>query len=89
MPLEPLLCTYPHRGMYQTEVPELLECRSLEREKKAWKRGRRQAIDDAVTPMPGSNVDQIDTSVFLNRKSSPNPIYQMKGILTIVAVDPL
>jgi hypothetical protein len=75
--------------MYQTEVPELLECRCLEREKKAWKRGCRQAIDDAVMPMPGSTVDQIDTSVFLNRKSSPDPICQMNGILTIVAVDPL
>ena len=89
MPLEPLLCTYPHRGMYQTEVPELLECMSLEREKKAWKRGRRQAIDDAVMPVPGYTVDQIDTSVFLNRKSSPDPICQMKGILMIVAIDPL
>jgi hypothetical protein len=80
---------YLNRGSFQAERPELLEFRSLERERKTWKRGRRQAIDDAVMPIPGSTVDQIDTSVFLNRKSSPDPICQMKGILMIVAVDPL
>jgi hypothetical protein len=87
--LESLLCTHMTRGSFQTERPELLELRTLELERKTWKRGRRQAIDDAVMPMPGSTVDQIDTSVFLNRKSLPDPICQMKGILMIVAVDPL
>lgn len=71
------------------EAPWLLEPRSRERDKKAWKRGRRQAIDEAVMPMPGSTVDQIDTSVFLNRKSWPEPICQMKGMRTMVAVEPL
>lgn len=77
MPLESLLCAYPNRGGFKIETPEVLELRSLDREKDTWKRGRRQAIDDAVMPMPGSTVDQIDTSVFLNRKSSPDPICQM------------
>jgi hypothetical protein len=75
--MESLLCMYLTRGSFQTERPELLELESLERERKTWKRGRRQAIDDAVMPMPGSTVDQIDTSMFLNRKSSPDPICQM------------
>lgn len=60
-----------------------------EREKKAWKSGRRQAIDDAVIPIPGSTVDQIDTFVFVYRKSSPAPISEIKGIRTTVAVEPL
>ena len=89
MPSVFLLCTYPTRGSFQAETQGLLEFRSLERERNTWNRGRRQAIDDAVMAMPGSTVDQIDTSVFLNRKSSPDPICQMNGILTIVAVDPL
>ena len=44
--------------------------RSLDRERNAIKRGRRVAIDDAVMPMPGSTVDQIDTSVLDHKKSS-------------------
>lgn len=89
MPLVLLLCTYPTRGSFQAERQELPEPRSLERERNTWNRGRRQAIDDAVMPIPGSTVDQIDTSMFLNRKSSPDPICQIKGILMTVAVDPL
>jgi hypothetical protein len=67
----------------------LLEPKSRERERNAWKRGRRQAIDEAVMPMPGSTVDQMATSVFLNRKSLPVPISKMKGMRIMVAVEPL
>jgi hypothetical protein len=67
----------------------LFEPKSRERERNAWKRGRRQAIDEAVMPMPGSTVDQMDTSVFLNRKSLPVPISEMNGMRIMVAVEPL
>lgn len=85
MPLDFLSCTLG----FQAVAPGLLEPKSLERERNAWKRGRRQAMDDAVMPMPGSTVDQMDTSVFLNKKSSPEPICQMNGMRMMVAVDPL
>jgi len=42
---------------------EELPPRSLEREKKVRKRGRRVAIEEAAMPMPVSLVDQIATSV--------------------------
>ncbi len=47
----------------------MLELKSLEREKKTTKSGRIVAIDEATMPMPGSTVDQIDTSVFAHKKS--------------------
>ena len=47
----------------------VLKLKSLEREKKATKSGRIVAIDDATMPMPGSTVDQIDTSVLAHKKS--------------------
>lgn len=43
--------------------------KSLDREKKATKSGRIVAIDDATMPMPGSTVDQMDTSVLSHKKS--------------------
>jgi hypothetical protein len=48
----------------------VLEPKSLDREKKATKSGRIVAIDDATKPMPGSTVDQMDTSVLSHKKSS-------------------
>ena len=47
----------------------MVEPKSLEREKKATKSGRMVAIEEAVMPMPGSTVDQMETSVFDQRKS--------------------
>jgi len=46
------------------EAPwEELPPRSLEREKKVRKRGRRVAIEEATMPIPVSLVDQMATSV--------------------------
>ena len=42
----------------------VFEARDLECEKHARKRGFIHASDDAVMPMPGSTVDQIDIPVF-------------------------
>jgi len=50
--------------------PCVVEPKSLDREKKATKSGRIVAIDDATMPMPGSTVDQMDTSVLSHKKSS-------------------
>jgi hypothetical protein len=50
--------------------PCVVEPKSLDREKKATKSGRIVAIDDAIMPMPGSTVDQMDTSVLSHKKSS-------------------
>jgi len=50
--------------------PRVVEPKSLDREKKATKSGRIVAIDDATMPMPGSTVDQMDTSVLAHKKSS-------------------
>jgi hypothetical protein len=50
-------------------VGEVVDPKSLDREKKAMKSGRIVAMDDAVRPMPGSTVDQIETSVLAHRKS--------------------
>lgn len=50
-------------------VGVVVDPKSLDREKKAMKSGRIVAIDDAVMPMPGSTVDQIETSVLAHRKS--------------------
>jgi hypothetical protein len=66
-----LLWTYPTRDTLQGSAPPRVDRPSnLERERKARKRGRKHAIDDAVMPMPGSTVDQMDTSVFEYKKSS-------------------
>jgi hypothetical protein len=64
-----LLRLYPTRDVTQGEGPRVTEPPDLEREKNVWKRGRRQAIDDAVMPMPASTVDHMDTSVLANKKS--------------------
>ena len=47
----------------------MLELKGLEREKKVTKSGRIVAIDDATMPVPGSTVDQMDTSVLAHKKS--------------------
>ena len=61
---------YPSRDALLGFVfPWVLELESLEREKKATKSGRIVAIDDATMPMPGSTVDQMDTSVLAHKKS--------------------
>ena len=46
------------------------EPKSLDRERNALKRGRMVAIDAAAKPIPGSTVDQMDTSVLDHKKSS-------------------
>lgn len=43
--------------------PDVLDLGSTRvREKKVLNRGRKQAMEEAVIPMPGSTVDQIETS---------------------------
>jgi hypothetical protein len=69
--------------------PWVLEPRSRERERNAWKRGRRHAIEEAVIPIPGSIVDHIETSVLSYRKSDVVAKDQMYGIRMTVAVEPL
>ena len=62
---------YPSRdALLGYVLPRVVEPKSLDREKNATKRGRMVAIDDAVIPMPGSTVDQMDTSVLDHKKSS-------------------
>ena len=65
-----LLRKYPSRDVFLGYVlPRVVEPKSLDREKNARKRGRMVTIDDAVMPMPGSTVDQMDTSVLDHKKS--------------------
>jgi hypothetical protein len=67
----PLLWKKPTFPMLRGYVfPLVVEPKSLDREKKATKSGRIVAIDDATMPMPGSTVDQMDTSVLSHKKSS-------------------
>ncbi len=71
-----LICSFlrknPSSGPVFLECvfPRVVEPKSLDREKKATKSGRIVAIDDATMPMPGSTVDQMDTSVLSHKKSS-------------------
>jgi len=62
---------YPSLDAFLGYAPlRVVDPKSLDRERNATKRGRIFAIDDAVMPMPGSTVDQMDTSVLAHRKSS-------------------
>jgi hypothetical protein len=47
------------------------------------------AMDDAVMPMPGSTVDQIETSVLAHRKSWVAVNLWINGNRTMLAVEPL
>ena len=66
-----LLRKYPSCDVFLGYVfPRVVEPKSLDREKNATKSGRIVAIDDAIIPIPGSTVDQMDTSVLAHKKSS-------------------
>jgi hypothetical protein len=62
-PLLLSLGTRTGSDLCQDVAPAGSEVKALDCERHARKRGLRHAIDDAVMPMPGSIVDQIDTSV--------------------------
>ena len=79
----------PFLGYLSALLGELVDPKSLDRERKARKSGRMVAMDDAVMPMPGSTVDQIETSVLAHRKSWVAVNLWINGNRTMLAVEPL